>query len=144
MRVGETKPAGGYDITFESLTFEQDPQRFSLIGTFVAEAPDGTRTTIRSEQVSFANQQNVTEVGIDAAIGADLYVVMNNADPGQQVATVQFFVEPGVLWIWVGMLIIVLGGVLAAIPRRANMQMPERRDAEPEPDRELVGEGVSA
>jgi len=144
MRVGETKPAGGYDITFESLTFEQDAQKFSLIGTFVAEAPDGTRTTITSEQVSFANQQNVTEVGIDASIGADLYVVMNNADPGQQVATVQFFVEPGVLWIWVGMLIIVIGGVLAAIPRRANMQMPERREREPEPERELVGEGVSA
>lgn len=144
MRVGETKPAGGYDITFESLTFEQDPLKFSLIGTFVATAPDGTRTTIRSEQVSFSNQQNVTEVGIDAAIGADLYVVMSNADPGQQVATVQFFVEPGVLWIWVGMLIIVLGGVLAAIPRRANMQMPEPRERGPEPERELAGEGVPA
>jgi cytochrome c-type biogenesis protein CcmF len=141
MRVGESKPAGGYEVTFRELTFEQDAQKFALVGVFDVENADGEISTIRSEQVSFSNQQNVTEVGIDAAIGADLYVVMNNADPAQQVATVQFFVEPGVLWIWVGMLIVVLGGILAAIPRRANMQMPEPRERVRERERELVDAG---
>ncbi|MGZ4149213.1 MAG: heme lyase CcmF/NrfE family subunit [Actinomycetota bacterium] len=142
MKVGERRQVGAYTIAFDSLTFDQSANRFGLNGTFTVTQPNGDTTQIVASQVNFANQQTVTEVGIHANVGADLYLVMNNADPNNQVATIQFFVEPGMVWIWVGMLIVVLGGILAAIPRRANMQIPE--PGEPEPireDVELVGAG---
>jgi cytochrome c-type biogenesis protein CcmF len=131
LKVGETSQAGGYTVTFTDLTFQQADTRFALIGTFEVRDPSGDVHTIEAQQVTYNDQQNVTEVGIDAALGADLYVVMNNADPGGQVATVQFFVEPGVFWLWLGMVIVVLGGIIAAWPRRPNMQV---REIESEPD----------
>ena len=142
LEVGRSERAGAYDVRFDNLTFDQTPSRFSLVGTFRVTSPDGSVATVVAEQVSFANQQTVTEVAIDASPARDLYLVMSNADPANQVATVQFFVEPAVVWIWAGMLIIVLAGVLAAIPRRANMQVadPEAWTA-PAVEADLVGAG---
>jgi cytochrome c-type biogenesis protein CcmF len=136
--VGDRSKAGGYTVAFRDLTFQQDATRFALVGTFDVTDEGGHTSTITTEQVNYADQQTVTEVGIDASLGGDLYIVMNNADPNQQVATVQFFVEPGVFWIWLGMLIVVLGGILAAVPRRANMQIPEPEER-PERESEAVG-----
>jgi cytochrome c biogenesis factor len=45
---------------------------------------------------------------------------MSNVDPTQRVATVLVFHEPGVLWIWLGMVVVVLGGILAAWPWRTD------------------------
>jgi cytochrome c-type biogenesis protein CcmF len=130
LKVGESSAAGGYTVTFRDLTFRQDDTRFALVGRFEVRDPDGAVHTIEAQQVTYSDQQNVTEVGIDAALGADLYVVMNNADPGGQVATVQFFVEPGVFWLWLGMVIVLLGGIISAWPRRPNMQVREVEELE--------------
>jgi cytochrome c biogenesis factor len=46
------------------------------------------------------------------------------------VATVQFFVEPGVFWLWLGMVIVLLGGIISAWPRRPNMQVREVEEPE--------------
>ena len=137
LRVGTQTQAGAYTVTFTQLTYEQDLTRFAVIGTFDVVGPDGKTHTIEAQQVTVDNQQNITEVGIDANLGADLYLVMSNADPNKQIATVEFFVEPGILWIWIGMLIVVLGGIVAAVPRRANMLVREPDDRDPA----LVGAG---
>ena len=55
-----------------------------------------------------------------STLASDLYVVMNNVDPSQRIATVLVFHEPAVFWIWTGMVIIVLGGILAAWPWRTD------------------------
>jgi cytochrome c-type biogenesis protein CcmF len=142
MKVGTSSKAGASMVTFTDLRFEQDTTKFALIGTFDVTDPSGNVHTIVAKQVEFSDQQNVTEVGIDAGLGGDLYLVMNNADPGRQVATIQYYVEPGVFWIWLGMVIVVLGGVLAAWPWRPKVTPVEPEDQEGDDDEpELVGVG---
>ena len=119
--VGDSLKIAGYTVTFSDLTFEQTPVKFALIGTFGVTGPDGEALgTIRAEQAEYTGQQRITEVGMRSTLGSDLYVVMSNADPSQRVATVLVFHEPGVFWIWMGMVIVVLGGVLAAWPWRTD------------------------
>lgn len=119
--VGESVRVAGNTVTFEDLTFEQTPSKFALIGTFRVAGPDGEDLgTIATEQAEYTGQQQVTEVGMRSTIGADLYVVMSNVDPTERIATVLVFHEPAVFWIWTGMIVIVLGGVLAAWPWRTD------------------------
>ena len=121
LSVGESLEVAGTTVTFEDLVFEQTPVKFALIGTFRATDADGNDLgTIRAEQAEFEGQQRVTEVGMRSTLASDLYVVMNNVDPSQRIATVLVFHEPAVFWIWTGMVIIVLGGILAAWPWRTD------------------------
>jgi cytochrome c-type biogenesis protein CcmF len=121
MTVGQSVQVASTTVTFEDLTFDQTPTKFALIGTFRATGANGEDLgTIRAEQAEYTGQQNVTEVGMRSTFGADLYIVMNNVDPSNRVATVLIFHEPGVFWIWAGMIVIVLGGILAAWPWRTD------------------------
>jgi len=121
LSVGESLEVAGTTVTFEDLVFEQTPVKFALIGTFRATDADGNDLgTIRAEQAEFEGQQRVTEVGMRSTLASDLYVVMNNVDPTERIATVLVFHEPAVFWIWTGMVIIVLGGILAAWPWRTD------------------------
>ena len=121
LAVGQSLRVAGYTVTFEDLTFEQTPSKFAFIGTFRATGVDGQDLgTIRAEQAEYTGQQRVTEVGMRSTFGSDLYVVMNNVDPTQQIATVLVFHEPGVFWIWTGMIVIMVGGILAAWPWRTD------------------------
>jgi cytochrome c-type biogenesis protein CcmF len=121
LTVGQSLEIAATTVTFEDLIFEQTPSKFALIGTFRVTGSDGQDLgTIRAEQAEYTGQQRVTEVGMRSTLGSDLYIVMNNVDPTQQVATVLVFHEPGVFWIWAGMVVIMLGGVLAAWPWRTD------------------------
>lgn len=126
LAMGDSVTVNGTHVTFSDLTFEQTPSKFALIGHFRITGPDGEPLgTIRSEQAEYTGQQRVTEVGMRSTLAADLYVVMNEVDPERRVATVLVFHEPAVFWIWTGMVVIVLGGVLAAWPWRTDRPTPE-------------------
>jgi cytochrome c-type biogenesis protein CcmF len=120
--VGGQARIGGYTLTLESLTPLTEPGRSALVGTFSVAGRDGRRIgSVVSRQVIFDNQQQLSEIGIRSTLGSDLYVVMNSVDQGRGIVGVELFVEPGMLWIWLGMAVVVLGAVLAAWPRRPNM-----------------------
>ncbi len=121
LAVGESLKVAGYTFAFQDLTFDQTPTRFALIGTFRVTDADGNDIgTITAEQAEFEGQQTVTEAGMRSTLASDLYVVMSNVDPSKRVATVLAFYEPGVFWIWAGMVIVVIGGILAAWPWRTD------------------------
>ena len=121
LALGESLTVAGTRVTFSDLTFEQTPSKFALIGRFDITGPDGEPLgTVRAEQAEYTGQQRVTEVGMRSTLAADLYVVMNDVDPKERTATVLVLREPAVFWIWTGMVVIVLGGVLAAWPWRTD------------------------
>ncbi len=102
---------------------QQGPDRVAVLGTFGVRDADGNDLgTLVAQQAMYRNQQPVTEVAIRATFGSDLYLVMNGVDLTKNIANVDVFIEPGVPWIWVGMIIVIIGAVVAAWPRRANMQ----------------------
>jgi cytochrome c-type biogenesis protein CcmF len=68
---------------------------------------------------------------------ADLYIVLNGYDLNQRIANVDMFLEPAVFWLWLGMAIVMVGGVIAAWPRRANMLARDVSELEGNPE-ELV------
>jgi cytochrome c-type biogenesis protein CcmF len=71
----------------------------------------------------------------------DLYgsVIGFEGERGER-ATFRFFLNPGVMWLWVGGGVMALGGLMAAWPERRRTAVPDR----PRGKRELVGVRVGA
>jgi len=56
----------------------------------------------------------MTEAGIDAGITRDLFVALGEALGGEGAWSVRVYHKPFVRWIWLGGLLMALGGLLAA------------------------------
>jgi len=57
-----------------------------------------------------------TEVGLRRALTSDLYVVVGSANPQTKRAEFQIHVNPLVSWIWVGVLVLILGTAVSIWP----------------------------
>jgi cytochrome c-type biogenesis protein CcmF len=135
LRVGESVVVGAYDLRLRAIDVEQTAAKFAVIADFDVRDPEtGARTGgIRAERAMYENQdQPTSEVGIRSTPLADLYLILESADPEAGVVTVEAIVNPGVFWIWVGGILLLVGGVTAAWPRRAPRDELERVLAEAE------------
>ena len=86
-------------------------------------------TTLRSQKRVYLVQQNpMTEAAIDPGLTRDLYVALG--DPLDNGAwSVRLYHKPFIRWIWLGCIIMAIGGVLAASDRRYRI-MARRRVTE--------------
>jgi cytochrome c-type biogenesis protein CcmF len=140
--VGGSTRIGGYTLTLRGLSLHEDAARVAVVGTFSVRGADGSDLgTLAPQQAMYEDQQPVTEVAIRPSFSSDLYLVMNGVDLSKKIANVDVFVEPGVPWIWVGMIIVIAAAVVAAWPRRPNMLAREPAGRPERPlarDREVV------
>jgi cytochrome c-type biogenesis protein CcmF len=63
------------------------------------------------------SEQPMTEVKIHSTLMEDLYVVLSGWDD-QQAVTFHVFINPMVQWIWIGVAIMVMGGVFVLFPNK--------------------------
>ena len=120
MNVGEsTETAFGYRVVFDDLQAIKGPNyqgqqgRFSLYDgdTLLAQlTPEKRRYHARASQV-------MTEAAIDAGVLRDVYIAL-----GEPVAdrawAVRIHIKPFVRWIWLGGILMALGGLLAICDKR--------------------------
>jgi cytochrome c-type biogenesis protein CcmF len=85
-------------------------------------------TTLYPEKrLYFAQNQPTTEVALRTSLFDDLYVILAGFDPSG-VVTFKVFVNPLLLWLWIGGFVIVLGTIIALWPERSAAR-PRRRRA---------------
>jgi cytochrome c-type biogenesis protein CcmF len=78
-------------------------------------------------------KQPTTEVANRSTLREDLYLVLGSYDPQSKLATILAYVNPLVVWIWLGGLMAAIGTGIAAWPTAA-----ERRVAVSVPDRAVT------
>ena len=74
-----------------------------------------------------ASQQMTSHVAIRTSPREDLYVVLAGQDSDTKKAIVQVFINPLVMWVWVGGAVVALGTLLALVPSRVEREMAEMR-----------------
>jgi Cytochrome c biogenesis factor len=141
--VGQSSAVGDYIVTLRSLTTDSTPERSTIIGTFDVRGTDGKDLgTVDAEKSFFAGRdQPATEVGILSTPTADIYIILSDPDPAAQVAAVSYLVNPGMYWVWLGALIVVIGGIVVGWPQRRRRLEPKEVPDETE---ELVEVGAYA
>jgi cytochrome c-type biogenesis protein CcmF len=115
---GESLELGGYSFIFEGAEHFEGPNFTSDKGT-VRVMQDGEEVAVLhpEKRLYTVQQMPMTEAGIDAGFTRDLYVALG--EPLEDGAwAVRVHIKPFVRWLWLGGLMMGLGGLLAASDRR--------------------------
>jgi len=118
MQAGDTVALAGYDFRFVDAAAIAGPNYAAARGRVEVSRAGQPVTTLWPEKRVYRVQRNpMTEAAIDSNPVRDLYVSLGELLPdGSWTVRVQH--KPLVIWIWLGCLIMALGGALAASDRR--------------------------
>ena len=121
LALGEATTFEGYTVTLAALDTEAGMDRSALTATLEVER-DGSRVGALSTEryLEGRMEQPRTEVGVLTRWHEDLYAVLGDVDVEAQVAQIELHRHPGLLWIWVGSVFTLLGGLLAVWPYRRH------------------------
>ncbi|SDE03286.1 cytochrome c-type biogenesis protein CcmF [Cupriavidus sp. YR651] len=125
---------GGYRFMFEGTTRLQGPNYTSDRGS-VRVMRDGREVAMLhpEKRVYHVQQASMTEAGIQGGFTRDLFVAL-----GEPLAdgawAIRLQIKPFVRWIWLGALMMALGGLLAAADRRYRVRV-----VRPAPDMHIAG-----
>nr|WP_220466715.1 heme lyase CcmF/NrfE family subunit [Stenotrophomonas tumulicola] len=115
---GQAVTVGRHEIRFEGVDHREGPN-FSADRGHLRVFRDGNELALlHPEKRAYASGgQVMTEAGIDARLSGDVYVAMG--EPlGNNAWAVRVHIKPFVRWIWLGALLMALGGLVAAADRR--------------------------
>jgi cytochrome c-type biogenesis protein CcmF len=118
MSPGDSTTVNGYTFTYVGAQPVQGPNYQAVRGHLAVTRDGSAVADMYPEKRVYRVQRNpMTEAAIHSRIHGDLYVQMGEVIQGQT-WLVRIWVKPFVSWIWVGCLLMGLGGVLAVTDRR--------------------------
>jgi cytochrome c-type biogenesis protein CcmF len=118
LKPGQTVELGRHAFRLGPVERVQGPNYIADRGTVEVLEGDERVATLHPEKRSYASGgQVMTEAGIEPGIARDLYVALGEPLGGGAWA-VRIHVKPFVRWIWVGALLMALGGFVTATDRR--------------------------
>ncbi len=128
---GQSYRLGGYDFMFKGAERAKGPNYIADRGEVVV-SRDGTHlTTLYPEKRNYRSGMPMTEAGIDAGLTRDLFVALGEPLGDGGAWSLRIYHKPFVRWIWLGGLLMSLGGLLAALDKRYfRLARRARRDAE--------------
>jgi cytochrome c-type biogenesis protein CcmF len=123
---GQTAHAAGTAITFIGVEERAEPHRQSTIARFNV-TKDGKPVTIMEPRMNqyAAMREPIGTPAVHSTLKGDLYISIMNIAPDQQSAGIVVIYTPMVSWIWVSVLLMGLGGVVALIPQRSRVYAVE-------------------
>ena len=129
LRPGETVEVAGYIFTFEGTQELQGPNYTIERGTFQVSRDGAPITRLFPERRFYPVQgRQTTEAAIYTTWFADLYAVIGDAD-GEDGRVTRLYHNPLVPWIWVGAVVMAMGGAVSLSDRRHRVGAPARRRA---------------
>lgn len=116
--IGKSFPVSDYEITLVDVTQEQGPNYLSTKAEMLVTENGREITTLYPEKRVYPVQAiPTTEAAISNGFWRDIYLVIGDAQEGGAWA-VRTFIKPFTNWIWMGTMMMALGGVLSLTDRR--------------------------
>ncbi|MBN9463149.1 MAG: heme lyase CcmF/NrfE family subunit [Burkholderiales bacterium] len=132
MEVGQRIELGGYDIRFVGLEPVTGPNYDATRGRFEVRRAGGDAAAAPiailspEKRIYRATGQPMTEAAIDRSLLRDVYLSMGEA-LSATAWVVRAHVKPFVDWIWLGCVLMAIGGFVAAVDRRYRRRAIEQR-----------------
>ena len=126
MRPGDKVEIADYTVVFGGAGQVDGPNYSALQGSFSISKGKDKVTVLLPEKRSYpAENSTTTEAAIHTNLYSDLYIVLGDADGKGGWATRIYF-NPLVPWIWVGAILMAVGGALSLTDRRLRVGAPRR------------------
>ena len=130
MQVGETVSLGGYEYTFNGVREFQGPNYTALVGAMTVTKGGKPYTMMYPENRNYpVKSMPTTEAAIETTFLADLYVALGSADEKSGGYVTRIYHNPLVLWLWSGLLMLVLGSIVSLTDRRHRIGAPTKSKA---------------
>ena len=127
MRPGDKVEVSGYEFTFEGAENVRGPNYGAERGTFTVRDDGQVVAKLSGERRRyFVSGDETTEAGIHTTAMYDLYAVLGEPN-GKGGWTTRLYYKPLVPWLWLGSIIMVLGGIVSLTDRRLRVGAPSRR-----------------
>jgi cytochrome c-type biogenesis protein CcmF len=128
LQPGQVSHVGGYDFRLLGLHDRAGPNYAARVADVQISKAGAPIVTLSPERRAFPVQRiNTTEAKIATNLFRDLYVVLGEERDGG--AVLRLHVNWLAPWIWLGALIMALGGVVSLADRRLRVGAPMRRAA---------------
>ena len=126
MRPGDKVEIADYTVLFDGAGQVDGPNYSALQGSFSVFKGKDKVTVLLPEKRSYpAENSTTTEAAIHTNLYSDLYIVLGDADGKGGWAT-RIYYNPLVPWIWVGAILMAVGGALSLTDRRLRVGAPRR------------------
>ncbi|WP_191821033.1 heme lyase CcmF/NrfE family subunit [Lysobacter capsici] len=142
---GKSLDLGRYSFRFDSVKHSVGPNYEADYGTVTVFDGGELLTVMHPEKRAYASGgQVLTEAALAPGLTRDLYVALGEPLGGGAWA-VRVHIKPFVRWVWLGALLMMLGGLVAATDRRFRPKLaPEPKRAEPDPLEFALADGPEA
>ena len=126
MKPGDTAEIAGYALSFKGVAPQDGPNYREVVGVMsVTRGGAPVAELAPSKRQYTAPAQATSEAGIHAALAGDLYVVLGDEADGGAWA-VRLYFNPLVRLIWIGAIIMFIGGAFSLSDRRLRVGAPRR------------------
>ncbi len=130
MQVGETMRIGKYELALKDLVDTEGPNYVSSIAVFDLMRDGEVLTEMRPEQRIFMTGQEPQPTGIPAIrtrLNEDIYVVLSGFERESRNPIIQAYVNPLVMWVWIGGFTLVFGTMIALWPSKIRRIQPRTK-----------------
>ncbi len=124
MQVGDSVTLRQYDIRFDGVDQVRGPNYVAQQGTFTLITDGREIATLHPEKRIYpVEAMPTTEAAINQSLTRDVYVVLGDQQDDGGWA-VRSYIKPFANWIWIGTIIMGLGGVVSLTDRRFRVAAP--------------------
>jgi cytochrome c-type biogenesis protein CcmF len=133
LKQGESVSVANYTLTYQRLDMTQGPNYTELTAPLAVTRngkPFG-EVLPRKHVYDKNPEQPMSEVGLRPGVVEDVYAVLAGWDEGGKTASFKIFINPLMSWMWAGGIVMMIGVLIAAWPRRvvataeATRRVPE-------------------
>ena len=121
LRVGESMTVANYTLTYKEMEPTQGPNYTEFAATLdLAKNGRPNGQILATKNIYDKNsEQPMTEVGLRMGLIEDVYVVLAGFDNMGETAAFKVYINPLMSWMWIGGLVMILGVLISAWPRRS-------------------------
>ena len=127
---GQTQNVSGYEVTFLGVETEQEPHRFATLGRFSVKR-DGEELAVLTPRMNQYQtmREPIGSPDVYSTAAGDFYISLSNVDVASQTASITIFLAPMIVWIWISVILMGIGGLVSLIPARQRA-LAARRETE--------------
>jgi cytochrome c-type biogenesis protein CcmF len=114
---GGTATLAGYNVTLLAIEEKAEPHRQSTIARFAISKNGAQKTILEPRMNQYQTMREpIGSPDVYTTPKGDLYLSALAIDPIQQTVGVHIIYNPMVMWIWVAVMLMGLGGLIAVVP----------------------------